>query len=66
MRIRIAGGLLALSRENGPCRLLRVWIAELPISVEIRDGVVLHAEPEGLMAYVSVPFWKWFDDIPDA
>jgi hypothetical protein len=34
--------------------------------VEIRDGVVLHAEPEGLIAYVSVPFWKWFDDIPYA
>jgi len=38
----------------------------LPISVEIRDGVVLNAEPEGLTAYVAVPFWKWFDDIPYA
>jgi hypothetical protein len=34
--------------------------------VEIRDGVVLKSEPEGLMAYVAVPFWKWRDDIPFA
>jgi hypothetical protein len=34
--------------------------------VEIRDGVVLRVEPEGVIAYVAVPFWKWFDDIPYA
>ncbi len=37
-----------------------------PIRVEMRDGKVLRAEPEGLMAYVAVPFWKWFEDIPYA
>jgi hypothetical protein len=30
--------------------------------VEIRDGEVLKAEPEGLIGYVAVPFWKWFED----
>jgi hypothetical protein len=34
--------------------------------VEIRDGIVLETEPEGLMGYVAVPFWKWFEDIPYA
>jgi len=38
----------------------------LPISVEIRDVVLLRVEPEGLTDYVAVPFWKWFDDIPYA
>ncbi|NWG02701.1 MAG: hypothetical protein HXY44_07595 [Syntrophaceae bacterium] len=36
----------------------------LPIRVEIRDGKILRAEPEGLMAYVTVPFWKWFENAP--
>jgi hypothetical protein len=31
--------------------------------VEMRDGVVLDTEPEGLMGYVAVPFKKWFKDI---
>jgi hypothetical protein len=34
--------------------------------VEIKDGVVQHADPEGLMGYVAVPFWNWFADIPFA
>jgi hypothetical protein len=34
--------------------------------VQIRDGVVEHTEPEGLMGYVAVPFWKWFADSPFA
>jgi hypothetical protein len=38
----------------------------LPIVVEMRDGKVLRAEPEGLVGYVAVPFWKWFGDIPYA
>jgi len=37
-----------------------------PIVVEMRDGKVLRAEPEGLAGYVAVPFWKWFSDIPYA
>jgi hypothetical protein len=32
--------------------------------VEMRDGVLLLVEPEGIAGYVSVPFWKWFEDIP--
>jgi hypothetical protein len=31
--------------------------------VRIKDGVVERAEPEGLMGYVPVPFWKWFENI---
>jgi len=30
----------------------------------MKDGVIEHAEPDGLMGYVAVPFWKWFADIP--
>jgi len=37
-----------------------------PIRVEMMDGKVVHADPEGIAGYVSVPFWKWFDDIPYA
>jgi len=32
----------------------------------MRDGVVEREEPKGLMAYVAVPFWNWFADIPFA
>jgi hypothetical protein len=32
----------------------------------MRDGNVLNTEPERLMGYVAVPFWKWFEDIPYA
>ncbi|MBI4964834.1 MAG: hypothetical protein HY913_16285 [Desulfomonile tiedjei] len=38
----------------------------LPISMEIRDGVVLRAEPESVIAYVAVPFGKWRNDLPYA
>jgi hypothetical protein len=34
--------------------------------VDIRDGQLLRTEPEGLMAYVAVPFWKWFENAPFA
>jgi hypothetical protein len=34
--------------------------------VEIRDGVVLRAEPETIIAYVAVPFSKWRVDLPYA
>jgi hypothetical protein len=32
----------------------------------MRDGIILHAEPEEVTGYVAIPFWKWFDDIPYA
>jgi hypothetical protein len=32
--------------------------------VEIRDGVILKAEPRDVIGYVAVPFWKWFENIP--
>jgi hypothetical protein len=31
--------------------------------VKIRDGVVEDTEPDGLIGYVAVPFWKWFENI---
>jgi len=31
--------------------------------VKISDGAVLESDPEGLMGYVAVPFWKWFENI---
>ncbi len=33
-----------------------------PLRVVIRDGKVLNDEAAKYMAYVAVPFWKWFDD----
>jgi hypothetical protein len=34
-----------------------------PLRVVIRDGKLLNKEVSaGYMAYVSVPFWKWFED----
>jgi hypothetical protein len=36
------------------------------IRVEIKDGTVITAEPEGIVGYVAVPFGKWFKDIPYA
>ena len=32
----------------------------------MRDGAVLEADPEGLMGYVAVPYWKWFENGPYA
>ena len=32
----------------------------------MRDGIILRKEPEDLVGYVAVPYWKWFDDIPFA
>ncbi|MCP4667578.1 MAG: hypothetical protein GY849_14570 [Deltaproteobacteria bacterium] len=37
-----------------------------PVRVIMKDGVVQDAEPEGLVAYTSVPFREWLKDIPFA
>jgi hypothetical protein len=34
-----------------------------PMEVQIRDGEIIKAEPQELLAYVAVPFWKWFEDV---
>ena len=34
-----------------------------PITIEMRDGVIEKADPEGLIGYVSVPFSKWRNDV---
>jgi len=31
--------------------------------VEIKDGELLVAEPEEMVGYVAVPFWKWYEDL---
>ena len=35
-----------------------------PIRVEMKDGLIKSAEPEGLVGYTSVPFWEWGKDWP--
>jgi hypothetical protein len=37
-----------------------------PMHLEIQDGKVIKAEPQGIMAYVSVPFAKWLNRLPQA
>lgn len=32
--------------------------------VQVRDGVIEASEPEGLYAFVDVPFRKWRVDLP--
>jgi hypothetical protein len=29
----------------------------------MKDGDVLVSEPDGMVAYVAVPFWKWYENI---
>jgi hypothetical protein len=29
----------------------------------LQDGRILNEEAFGYMAYVTVPFWKWFEDV---
>jgi len=36
------------------------------IRVEMRDGSLMKAEPEGIMGYTSVPFRDWFNNLPYA
>jgi hypothetical protein len=31
--------------------------------LEIKDGDVLVAEPDSIVTYVAVPFWKWYEDL---
>jgi hypothetical protein len=35
----------------------------LRIHLEIKDGDVLVAEPDSIVTYVAVPFWKWYEDL---
>jgi len=37
-----------------------------PTQLEMRDGVVLKTEPEGLVGHVAVPFATWGDQLPFA
>jgi hypothetical protein len=29
----------------------------------MRDGDVLDVQPEGIVGYVAVPFWRWYEDL---
>ncbi|MBI5115763.1 hypothetical protein HZA56_04775 [Candidatus Poribacteria bacterium] len=33
-----------------------------PISVELKDGEILKADPDGIIGHVSVPFLSWMQD----
>ena len=35
----------------------------LPIQVEIKDGTLTRVEPETIVAYVAVPFWRWYENL---
>jgi len=35
----------------------------LLVQLEIRDGVILMAEPQGIVGYVAVPFYEWYKDL---
>ncbi|MEJ2697972.1 MAG: organomercurial lyase [Candidatus Sulfobium sp.] len=37
-----------------------------PMHLEMKDGVVLKADPEEIVGYVSVPFSKWMEHLPHA
>ena len=37
-----------------------------PFFVEIRDGKIATKEPEEMISYVAVPFWKWIENLPYA
>jgi hypothetical protein len=32
--------------------------------LDIKDGVLLRIEPEGVMGYVAAPMWKWYENLP--
>jgi hypothetical protein len=37
-----------------------------PISIEMKDGIILKANPEGMIGYVSLPVSKWQTDVARA
>jgi len=34
-----------------------------PIHLEVKDGVILKAEPKEIIGYVAVPFMRWMENI---
>jgi len=34
-----------------------------PIHIEVRDGVILKADPPEVIGYVAVPFSLWMQDV---
>lgn len=34
--------------------------------VQVRDGVIEASEPEGLYAFVDIPFREWRNDLPNS
>jgi hypothetical protein len=34
-----------------------------PITIDMRDGVIKKADPEGLIGYVALPVSKWMSDV---
>jgi hypothetical protein len=34
--------------------------------VEVRDGEILKTDPQDMVAFVAIPFSKWFENVPYA
>jgi hypothetical protein len=34
-----------------------------PIHLEVKDGRVLVADPDSIVAYVAVEFWRWYENL---
>jgi hypothetical protein len=32
----------------------------------MRDGEIVAKEPDGIVGYVAVPFWRWVENLPFA
>jgi hypothetical protein len=29
----------------------------------MKDGIILNAEPDSIVGYVAVPFWRWYENL---
>jgi hypothetical protein len=34
-----------------------------PVHLEVKDGKVLVADPDSIVAYVAVEFWRWYENL---
>jgi len=32
----------------------------------MKDGIMLNAEPESIVGYVAIPFWRWYENLSHA
>lgn len=63
VRLRSAGGLLAISRKKVQIDTFCLDCGE-PIHLEMKDGKILNCDPaEGIVGYTCLPFKQWFDNM---